>query len=378
MKNRGKKKTTNEILRILYYSQDPRVLYGHIAFFKDTLSTTRSHKDSAPFVISEIVSGKTIVLGTVKGLLEDIQRLIREIREEITELNKILAPYPKETVGQGKHGLTARLPEGQHAEVAYFAFKQKITDRLILIACQARNLFDTFQRLRRTIPLYDEKGNTTSTVKIEVLFDQFVHSRYLHLDGEYVTDLFSSKPRAAAPISNKFLGYRFNWIEYVNAIEAAVGEVKIRDLVTLLRRRLGSLSSQTPHSDVVFLIQNLCSFSDLFQSVNPGKVQAFWDVLQQVFDEETKRRLDDLTKGLDEEVEMTVTFTAPRLAINRDLSKKSFDLHVKCRFTLRHLDGQIIHKDGNDIDLSKDVPYERLLAHIDQAFGQSFLTGFPS
>lgn len=66
------------------------------------------------------------------------------------------------------------------------------------------------------------------------------------------------------------MGYRFNWIEYVQSIESVIREVKLKDLTGLLRGRLKELSLKSPYSDIVFLVQNLYSFSRPFEAMPTG------------------------------------------------------------------------------------------------------------
>ena len=116
-----------------------------------------------------------------------------------------------------------------------------------------------------------------------------MHNRYFFIDGEHVADLFSANPRETPPISKTFMGYKINWIEMIYAIEAATREVKMHDLIGLLSGGLKNLSPDMPHADVIHLIQNLHSFSDMFSTREPGEV--YGSILTALFRRETEKHL---------------------------------------------------------------------------------------
>ena len=378
MRRRKGKSPQTEILRILYKLSAPGLLYGHIAFFRDTPGTTKPHKASAPFIIVENHGTENaIVLGSVNAQIKDIQRLIKGVWRQVRDLNKTFAPHVTDNPVQEKRFVARRIPDGEWATQAYNKYKQKVSDLLILIAAQARNLLQVFPRLDRSIPLSDYNGRNADNIKLTDLFSQLVHNRYFFMDGEYVRDLFSDRPRPTAPISKTFMGYSFSWVDYIDTVEAAVGEIKVNDLTGLLRKGLGGLSHRTPHADIVFLIQNLYSFSNLFATTNPGELLG--KSLHAIFDTHLKERFAEKLQGLaDVTVKETVVFHSLWITIHPDLSQKKFDVRVDCRSILTRDDGQVVHEDAEFQPLATAVPYEELLDHIDRTFGHNLLTGLQS
>ena len=119
------------------------------------------------------------------------------------------------------------------------------------------------------------------------------------------------------------MGYRFNWIEYVQSVESAIREVKLTDLTGLLRGRLKRLSLKSPYADIVFLVQNLYSFSMLFRAM-PADVRPYGSMLDLLFAEESKTRLESIKGSLGDRVHLTVAYQAPSIRIHEDLSERKF------------------------------------------------------
>ena len=179
--------------------------------------------------------------GSVDYLIRDIRRLLRSVYAQIDQNNAALSHLAPTHVAQGERAVLHHLPDGNQERRTYFEFTRRVAGTLILISTQARNLFQLFPRLDREIDLFDHNGNRTGGIALTSLFSHFVHNQYLFLNGEYVSDLFPANPRPGAPISRTFMGYRFNWIEYVQSIESAIRDVKLKDLTGLLRGRLKRL-----------------------------------------------------------------------------------------------------------------------------------------
>ncbi len=368
-----------EIMRVLYNNENPQILYGHIAFYKPSPETGEmlAHKESAPFVISETIgAGDSVVLGSAEVLLQDVRRLLDHLRTQIDELHDALKPSTTESAVQGEKTLLLQVPDGDWEQQTYTNAKRRIADTLILISTQSRNLFHLFPRLNRKVTVLDYDGKPTGKIKITELFNQFVHNRYFYIDGEHVSDLFSANPRDTAPISKTFMGYKFNWIEFIYAIEAATREVKMHDLIGLLGRGLKNLSPEMPHADVIHLIQNLHSFSDMFSTREPGEV--YGSILTALFSRETEKHLHAIETSVntEERIDIRTMFHSPRIGIHPELSKKQFRVQVKCRFILMGDDGRLLHEDQDFRDLESDVKYTVLLSRLRRKFGNTPLLDF--
>ena len=369
--------TDQDVLSVLYHPSGS-LLYGAILFFKHTPGSgpVAPHECSAPFVVSETLAPSDVVVhGSVSYLIGDIRRLITEVHARVNQFNAAMGPVPA-GVAQGERVRLVSIPESAPNRRLYFEFTRSLTGTLILLSAQARNLFDLFPRLDRRIPLSDANGKRTGDIKLSNLFVHFVHNQYLFLNGEHVSDLFPANPRPGAPISRVFMGYRFNWIEYVEAIDLAIQDVKLKDVTGLLRSRLQKLSLESPYSDIVFLIQNLESFSRLFGARVADERYRF--MLSLLFDDEVEARLDTFKPELKdgEQVQMITNFYTPSVKIHERLSEKKFKLYVRCRWTFLDSKGQPFHEDQDFRTLTKEVGYEQLLDHVARAFGDDSLLGF--
>lgn len=307
----------NEVLGLFYRREGPH-LYGWIAFARhppNATGSTKLYESSSPFIISETTGDEEVVLGSVVSLIQEVHRLKEETEAQSKELQSALAHVQPRTIEQGRRGVAvATLPETLSAEDArtYADFKKRLVGKLVLLSTQARNLFDIFPQLvrGRRIALLDYEHNASGTVALRNLLTAFIHHRYLFLDGEYVSDLFPGNPRKS-PIQRTFMGYKFNWVEYVETIERAALDIKMKHLTGLLRGQLKQLNLRSPYDKIIFLVQNLESFSRLLGE----KVGAYSnDILNVLFSDNRDQLLESVKPQLggDESVNFKVYFTAPR------------------------------------------------------------------
>ena len=378
-KRKQQQKQPKDVLGVLYTQRDS-ILYGAILFFKHTpgAEPTTPYKQSAPFIVSETLGpDEVVVYGSVSYLIEDIRRLIKEVHAQVDELNVALNHLTLAGISQGEKARLVSIPKSGPELRTYFEFTRRLAGTLILLSTQARNLFDLFPRLDRKIALSDAGGQRTGDIKLSNLFVNFVHNQYLILDGEHVSDLFPSNPRPTAPISRTFMGYRFNWVEYVEAIEGAIRDVKLRDLTGLLRGRLRRLSLNEKYSNIVFLIQNLVSFSRLFAKKVPDP--RYTSILKLLFEGETRSYLNRHApppSNVREQMTVGSAFHAPNIAIHEVLSERKFKVSVRCRWRLFGSDGRPIHEDKDFRNLTLEVGHEQLLGHVSQVFGDDPLLDF--
>ena len=356
------------------------MVLGAIAFNKVRPGSSGSipaYKTSAPFVVSETLgTDEVVVHGSVSYLVQDIQRSIAEIDARVNELSAAMSHVPQTGAIQGRRGRVVPVPESLAERCRYFEFRRGLAGALILLSTQARNLSDLFPRLDRRIPLYDSGGNRTGDIKLSNLFVHFVHNQYLFIDGEHVSDLFPAHPRPGAPISRAFMGYRFNWVEYVEAIKLAIQEVRLKDVTGLLRGRLKHLSLESSYGDIVFLVQNLESFSRLSGSrVADERSESMMRLL---FDDEVKARIDalKLEPKDGDELQLSIAFRMRGIKIHERLSERKFKVFVRCKWTVQDSNGQLLHEDPDFGTLIKEVGYEQLLDHVAHAFGDDPLVGF--
>ena len=369
-----------DVLDVLYNRRGP-LLYGAIRLYKHSTGTgpITQYKHSAPFVVSETIApGEVVVHGSVGYLIQDIQRVIKKIHSATNELADALSHVTPRSFVQGERARLEILPESDQARRLYFESRRNLAGMLILLSAQARNLFDLFPRLDRPIPLSEADGKRTSDIKLSNLFAHFVHNQYVFLNGEHVSDLFPAKPRGTSPIARTFMGYRFNWIEYVEAIDAAIRDVRLKDLTGLLRGRLKRLSLNSPFSDIVFLLQNLVSFSKLLGvKVADRRYQG---ILSLLFDDEINARyrafMLEMKVEVGEAVQVNFDFHTPRLSIHERLIERKFKIYANCKWTFFASNGRLLHEDQDFHVLTKEVGYELLLDHVARAFGDDSLLTF--
>lgn len=353
----------------LFYTRREPYLYGYIRFSrspaKNKLPTL--HRHSAPFVISQSTGkDETVVYGSVYELIREIRRLIDDLWDCHTRFGRTLCRSGVVTESETDSSRkTVSIPEGDKEDRLFFEYTREVTNFLLLISFRARNLLEIFPGLARQIDMLDYEGNKKYSVALKELFNHFAHNRYLFLDGEYIKDIFSDKFSKRSPVSETFMGYKISWREYVSSIREMTDDVRMKDLTQLLRGRLEKLSSGSPHKDVIFLVQNLESFSSLLAEKIPD--ERYRVMLDLLFSEIMDQYTSDLGEGK-HVVEDTVTFKAPHIKIHEELGERKFTIQVQCGFTLRHNDKDIYREDALE-GRSIDVDYSKFLECVNNAFG---------
>ena len=379
---RPKRKTAdaNEVLGLFYRRQGP-ILYGVIQFFRhppNSTTTSKAYKTSAPFIIAETIGKEEIICGSAVNLVEEVRRLVAACWTHVNRLGVEFRHIQPSAVEQGSRGSRlVTLPEALSAEDArrYADFKRELVGTIVLLSTQARNLFEMFPQVvkNRDISLLDYESNPSGTVTLCDLLIAFIHHRYLFFDGEYVSDLFPGNPKRS-PIKRTFMGFKFNWIDYIQAIEQAALEIKMKHLTGLLRGRLKRLTLKSPYDEIIFLVQNLESFSRLL-----GKKvldERYRRILDLMFDAETQSLLKSIEPKLgdDNQVGITLKFTTPTFKVHEKLSESLFNVSVNCQWELRSAnDGRLLHVDKELRGLTTKVKYERMFDLVNQAFGEDSL-----
>lgn len=368
-----------EIISLIYNLRKP-YLYGCIRFFKSSTNQKPAtlQRQSAPFVISQSVGeDEVVVYGGVYELIREIRRLIDDLLNCQKRFNSTLRRSGVNTDekpdSSGKTILVS-IPDGDKEDRLFFEYIREVTNILFLISSRTRNLFEIFPGFdRQCIDKLDYEGNKVGSISLKELFNHFVHNRYLFVDGEYVVDIFSDKFSPKSSISETFMGYKIKWRDYIDAIRRVTNDVRMKDLTQLLRGRLGKLSSSESHKDIVFLVQNLESFSQLLVRKIPDKGYEFMSNLlfNERSNQEAANKIANIGMGK-QVVEETVTFTAPHIKIYEELGERKFTIQVKCGFTLRHNNKYLLK---NEVlkDHSVDVGYKEFLDCVNDAFGDDSL-----
>ena len=370
------KRDTKEIMGLFYKRVDP-YLYGFVQFFRptDERGQFRAHRQSAPFVISQSIGEQEeLVYGSVLELIREIRRLIVDLSNCEHKLRAEIhrsGVETNETQDSSGKRVVVTLAGGEEGDRVFFDYTRETRNILLLLSCQTRNLYEIFPRLNsRTVCLFDYEGKEVSKITVKELFDQFVHNRYLFVDGEHVADLFSAKFAKKSNISNMFMGYKIKWRDYVAAIEHSIDDVKIRDLTGLLKGRLKRLSSKSSHNDIVFLIQNLESLSTVLRTKIP--TEKYSPMLNLLFDRALNEKLTKLN-GVEDSVNVAVNFASPHVKIHEDLSEKKFRIQVRCKFSVGEEKRHVGRSEELE-EFSRDVGYEPFFECVNDAFGGDALT----
>ena len=363
-----------EIMGLFYKREEP-YLYGLIQFFHSSESqgAVCPHRQSAPFVISQAIGKEEFVYGGIFELIQEIRRLTADIDSRHDRLQSVIRSSgvdTRETADGAQKVVRVTISEGETGDRLFFEYTRDIKNILLLLSCQTRNLYEIIPRLNNeSVSLLDYEGKVVENVRVKELFDNFVHNRYLFVDGEYVTDLFSTKFAKKSPVSNMFMGYKIKWRDYVAAIQRSIEDVKIRDLTGLLKGQLRKLSPTSAHKDIVFLIQNLESLSRVLRTKIPtGKYGSMLNFLFDGAVNEKVARMD----GRKGPMTVRVTFQAPHVKIHEELTQKKFKIQVRCKLSFGGRETGVSNAEHLE-DFSRDVGYAEFFQLINDAFGSDAL-----
>lgn len=220
---------------------------------------------SAPFVLARGGGTREIVPGSI---LESL----RNIRQHVADM----------AISSERHvtALTA-LVKGPAKAAQYASYERTVLNGLVLVSCLLRNILDVFPRLNdlHSVPMFDYERSPVEPVRLRVLLDLLIHSRHVSLDGEYVADLFSDKSPEGTVIADLFMGYRFKVNDFLRAAQDAISGITVKDLAQRLRSGIRSLHAHTPHHEMVFLLKNAASFSDLLRRFVTTDKDALFGIL---------------------------------------------------------------------------------------------------
>ena len=333
----------------LFYKKVESLQYGYIECYKQESSSQtvlRPFRRSSPFVVWHEYGGKKVVIGSVYQTLKDIRYLIWELSESSQKY----------------------VAELERDKSKFFNFARYMTNQAILISSQTRNVFHTFSKLSQKfpIPLFTYEGHQDGEVRVKELLDLFVHNRYVFFDGEYIIDLFSETTPKTQAISSKLMGYKFKLNDYIGAIQDAINSLTMNDLTGLLRGRLKRLDVDSSQEDIVFLVQNVESFSELLEAKIPTEKYKF--MLRLLFDQTI---LNSALLGSKRSTAYRVAFHAPHIKIKEDLGQRKFRISVRC-----DLGGNVnTLKDPDLVPRTVEVGYEEFFDKVNKAFGCDRLLG---
>ena len=242
-----------EVMRLLYQQTETNVghdVYVCIQCFRQQpgQGLVGPHRQSSPYVLSCQHGSRRVIPGSVCESLRNLSRQLEQL-----------------PVSSREHVARIESAEADQRGEEYYEYDRHLTNSLVLISCLARNVFHTFPRLSEqySVQMFDYDGKVTDEIRVKTLLDLFVHNRHMHLWNEYIIDLVSEKLPDGTIIAEGFMGHKFKFHDFLSQVAEAIESVTIKDLTTLLRRGVKSLNLDTPYPEIVFLVQNITSFSDL-------------------------------------------------------------------------------------------------------------------
>ena len=345
-------KMPKEFIRLLY-NLSGSTLYGHVSFYRkqqegkgkpacSDSSTLIQHRGSEPFVIGKYLpehadgtGSELLVYGSVDFFLREIQRLVNEF----IKTNKDWWVSTKDTADE------------QCKQLEDFRYESHVMDFIILVSTHARNLFhmlndDAFNK--KTISKLNYDNEPDGNVRLGELFDILIHNRYYYFDGARIRDIFSEKFKKGSTLSGRFMGYGIDLTDFVNGIVDVLNAIKVNHLTRLLRAKFNKLSSKSSPQDIVFLVQNFQSFSELMKKKIPASGGQYDFMMQLMF-------------GGVKATEHTIWFQSPNINIHRDLSKKEVEIRVK--YSTKNKSAKMETKEVS-------VGYINFFNKVDSSFGE--------
>lgn len=353
--------TDAQVVAVFYKSEVTRTgtdIYTHVQCFKAKRGegAVSPFRRSAPFVLSRWYESREVVLGSVFETLRNIRRII----EQLSELTK-----------RSTERLES-LPKGAEKAAAFEEYEREIINTLVLVSCLLRNVFEIFPAVGKefVMPMFEYDETAGESIKMHVLLDLFVHNRYIHLHNEYITDLLSSKPPKGTPIARKFMGYRFKVNDYLKVVQNAIHGVTLKHLATKLRSGMARLTVDTPHHEMVFLIQNIASFSRLLEALLPVGKDVLWDMLYGKMT--IPKEVIESAKG--REAVISASIHAPRVRMGDRVDGDNRTIVVSVKGTFRYtVEDKLVHTESADRE--KEVEYGEFFDRVIKAGGdESLLT----
>ena len=310
------------------------------------------YRQSSPYVLSCQHGSRTVIPGSVCESLKNLSRQLEQLKASVGER-------------------VARL-EGAAADrrgEEYYEYDRHLTNSLVLISCLARNIFHTFPRLSEqyTVQMFDYDGNATDEIRVKELLDLFVHNRYMNLQNEYIADLVSAKLPDGTMIAAGFMGHKFRVEDFLSQVAEAIESVTIKDLTTRLRGGVKSLNLDTPYQEIVFLVQNIKSFSDLLEATIPS---GSYDFMLNILFQPSEIPASVRTAAKRSKLDCRVRFRHPHVGVSDRVDEKKVKISV--RGDVEYCaEGRVVHRESGKRD--KELDYGKFFDQVVQAVGEERL-----
>ena len=347
-------------MRLLYQQTETNVghdVYVCIQCFRQQpgQGLVGPHRQSSPYVLSCQHGSRRVIPGSVCESLRNLSRQLEQL-----------------PVSSREHVARIESAEADQRGEEYYEYDRHLTNSLVLISCLARNVFHTFPRLseQHSVQMFDYDGKVTDEIRVKTLLDLFVHNRHMHLWNEYIIDLVSEKLPDGTIIAEGFMGHKFKFHDFLSQVAEAIESVTIKDLTTLLRRGVKSLNLDTPYPEIVFLVQNITSFSDLLEATIPS---GSYDFMRNILfpASETPAAVRAATKGRKVvEVQEEILFQNPRVSVGDRVDEKTVKITVKADVDYS-IGGRVVHRESGE--RNKELDYGDFFDQVVQAVGQQKL-----
>ena len=160
------------------------------------------------------------------------------------------------------------------------------------------------------------------------------------------------------------MGHRFKFGEFLRVIEEAIDSITIKDLTTRLRGGIKSLNLDTPYQDIVFLVQNMESLSQVLEATIPTRGYDF--ILNTLFPpSEIPEKV--LSAAGRREVKNTIRFRSPHVKICDEIDDKKVSIAITHDIEYR-VAGKVVHSALGQ-KRRKDVDYESFFDNVINQFG---------
>ena len=334
-------------MQIIYNNNHPPLLYGCIRFFDS--KSRNLIRSSDPFVIGKYnPSEELVIFGSIHYLINEMLRLINYFFTS----NKHW--------GDKRLNLTHANADKKDLYYIDDEYEQSAMNFAMTISIHTRNLLDLMDgRIAdEQIPLLNYQGQKYGYIRLKEICNTLIHNRYYFFDGNIIQDLFSDKPGPKSSIRfDKFMGYGIDLIDYINGIRKITNSIKIKHLTGILKKKIKDLDVDSTKEDVIFLIQNVFSFSKLMKEKIP--TSKYNSMLQLMF--------HDIPTPKDPNATIqTLYFSNPDIGINENLNNKSFEINVSCGEDKSTLENKRII-----------IGYEKFFDIINESFGEDYLIGCP-
>ena len=311
------------------YKKHGSLLYGVIHVVRDGLDDQQS---SFPFIVSSHIQDNEIIYGNLITLMQKIARLLFRLEKWIRDVEESMPEEIKSAKieAQGPAKNTFALPETEYTSLLFQLQEEKSEETILLTLLHLRTLLEVFGgKGNASVDLYDYEDNKIGEISLMKLANLLMHHRYFVVDGNYVHDVFSDKRQLFSDIkelpSQRLFGSKFILTDLFNAMLTFLTGIRINDFVGVLRSRLERLTVNSEPKDIIFLIQNIHSLSNIMQERFTDS--RFHEVFELLFRDVRKRHIIRGSDGV-ERWKFSFAFGKPEFKIDDELSERRIAMTI--------------------------------------------------